>query len=37
VSHLMTQELPHGLSKLARTYLPVTVGIKLKSVTGREC
>lgn len=37
VSHLMTQELPHGLSKLARTYLPITVGIKLESVTGREC
>lgn len=37
VSHLMTQELPHGLSQLARTYLPVTVGVKLGSVKrGKE-
>lgn len=31
----MTQELPHGLSQLARAYLPITVGVKLESVKGR--
>lgn len=36
VSHLMTQELPHGLSQLARTYFPVTVGVKLESMKGRD-
>jgi hypothetical protein len=30
VSHLMTQELPHGLSQLTRAYLPITIGVKLE-------
>lgn len=29
VSHLMTQELSHGLSQLTGAYLPITIGVKL--------
>lgn len=30
VSHLMAQELPHGLSQLTGAYLPITIGVKLQ-------
>lgn len=36
VSHLMTQEFPHGLSQLTGAYLPITIGIKLERAERRE-
>lgn len=34
VSHLMTQQLPHGLSQLTGAYLPITIGVELESEGG---
>lgn len=36
VSHLMTQEFPHGLSQLTGADLPVTIGVELERAERRE-
>lgn len=36
VSHLMTQQLPHGLSQLTGADLPITIGVELESEGGTE-
>lgn len=36
VSHLMTQEFPHGLSQLTGADLPITIGVELERAERRE-